>query len=182
MKPSDCEDKLRSVPELFNVTDSILLIFALSLKICVPAESTNESVPVPPFKVSELASPAAATVNVSTPEPPVKISVPAPPIKLNPPEPALLTLMVAPLDAAVKLAVPAFVVLEFAVKLDISLALAVAPDPTIKTSLELKSVIVSVPPPTLKVSTPCAPVRVSFPVPPLKVSLPAPPRKIRFSV
>ena len=68
MKPSDCEDKLRSVPELFNVTDSILLIFALSLKICVPAESTNESVPVPPFKVSELASPAAATVKVSTPD------------------------------------------------------------------------------------------------------------------
>ena len=66
VKPSDCEDKLRSVPELFNVTDSILLIFALSLKICVPAESTNESVPAPPFKVSELASPEAATANVST--------------------------------------------------------------------------------------------------------------------
>ena len=95
-----------------------MLIFALSLKICVPAESTNESVPVPPFKVSELASPAAATVKVSTPEPPVKISVTATPIKLNQPEHALLPLMVTQHDTAVKLAVPELVVLEFAVNID----------------------------------------------------------------
>ena len=93
--------------------------------------------------------------------------------------------MVPPPVAAVRLAVPAFVVLEVAAKELIFVAFAIAPELITKISLPVpKSVIPSVPESTLKVSSPALPVItfallfpviVSSPAPPFTVSSPAPP-------
>ena len=90
--------------------------------------------------------------------------------------------MVDPLFPAVKFATPLLEVALVAIKLEISVAFAVAPEETIKTSPVVKSVIKSVPEVTLKVSFPVFPVRVSAPPAPSRISSLALPRRVSSSV
>ena len=81
--------------------------------------------------------------------------------------------MVPPPVAAVRLAVPELVVLEFAVNELISAALRIAPELTTKISFPVpKSAMLSVPESTLKVSSPAFPVKLSLPAPPVIISSP----------
>ena len=85
---------------------------------------------------------------------------------------------VLPLE--VKLTSPSFTVAVVATNAVSIVALAVAPDDTVRISPVLRSVTVSVSRVTVKVSSPAPPVKVSLPAPPIRVSLPAPPIRMSF--
>ena len=112
-------------------------------------------------------------VKVSFPEPPHEVSVPTR-IYIVSSRSLAFTFIIPPAALAVRLAVPEFGVSESATKEAIFVAVAVAPEETIKSSPVDKSVIVSVPKFTLKVSFPLPPVVMSLPAPPVILSFPFP--------
>ena len=128
---------------------------------------------MPPVSVSLPPPPSI----VSNPVSPVKKSIPGPPKRLYAPLTELVSVMVDPLFPAVKFATPLFEVKPVAIKLEIFVAFAVAPEETIKMSPVAKSVIKSVPEVTLKVSDAAPPTKISLKVPPVNVSTPEPPTK-----
>ena len=80
------------------------------------------------------------------------------------------------LPAAVRLAMPSFLLLEVAAQAAASVALAVAPVETTSTSDPLpRSRMLSVPASMLNLSAPTPPISVSLPEPPVRLSLPRPP-------
>ena len=85
-----------------------------------------------------------------------------------------------PLFDAVRFAVPALLVPEVAVKLEILVALTVAPELTTKMSEPPKSEIESVPESILKVSFPAPPVKLSLQAHPVMIPLPPSPLKVSF--